>query len=476
MKRRDNLIQFIYYTFDNIRMNILPILGLIIAAIGSSNRFVPIIKVAFYILIAFIIIYSFLKWYNKIFEFDDKMIKISEGVYKKIYNDIPLSKVKSINTSDSILKRLFDISDLSVELIGGSNTVFVLKNKDIIHLKSHLFRGTNEVIEKKEKKYFSLFEYWLLSFLNLKLYISALSICSTTFLLLGKQIISEENKKNDKNIIELLIEVKEAINEPNFVITFFFVIIILIISSHIIVLGYTILIFGNFNIVSSKTNIRVWYGIKNKREYFIPSNQIRSLLIVEPLLLRIFGYVQIKIETIGLDNSHSSTVVLTPVIKKVKIHDFLKENLPEFIIQDFMLKPEKKFLVHFIVLSSYKLFLFVLLVTLLLNFKFLILLIFLPICIIYGYMQWKYSALAYNERYISNRRANKLKIITMVTLKKYTQTTGISQSYFMRNTNVIHYDFSLYSEEIEDIYICRYLKDTYKKEFLDYLIYNNPNN
>ncbi|AVB12149.1 hypothetical protein C3438_22080 (plasmid) [Bacillus velezensis] len=112
-KRRDNFIEFIYHTYSTVKNLFLPLLALAVSLIGEKNHYTPYVKLGFYILIGFIITFSFLKWYNKTYEIDQASIRITQGVFAKRFKDVPINRVKSITASDSLLKRVFNISNIT---------------------------------------------------------------------------------------------------------------------------------------------------------------------------------------------------------------------------------------------------------------------------------------------------------------------------------------------------------------------------
>jgi putative membrane protein len=165
-KRRDSFIEFFHYNFVNIKNNIFPFLGLAVSAFNSKNEYVFLINLIFYLLIAGIVIYSFLNWYFKTFEIKDEKIMISEGIFRKRKNDISFNRIKSVNTSDSVLKRIFKISNLNIELIGGKKVKFVINNDEIVRLKKEIMNDFETAENEVKNKKVTFFEYVLLMFSN----------------------------------------------------------------------------------------------------------------------------------------------------------------------------------------------------------------------------------------------------------------------------------------------------------------------
>ncbi|MFZ8009231.1 PH domain-containing protein [Bacillus licheniformis] len=206
----------------------------------------------------------------------------------------------------------------------------------------------------------------------------------------------------------------------------------------------------------------------NNKKYHIPKQQIRSLRVVEPLILRWFGYVQLKVDNIGMSSKHSS-VILYPVIRRDKVDDLLNSYLQEFELQPLSHRPNKASALGYILIPSLK-FLMVIGILMFLWIYSAYLLLFLPIVVLLNFLKWKYSALSFNNRFITIRYGKGLRVVTLITHKKYVETTSIDQTILMRRKRTIHYIVALYSEQLEEVYCVKYLRDRFKKMFMDYIL------
>ncbi|MFP7486267.1 PH domain-containing protein [Priestia filamentosa] len=473
-KRRDHFIEFGYHTFRTIKDNIYPFIGFVIALVGAQNYFNTLVKYGSYALMAFVIIYSFLKWYNKTFEFDDNMIRISEGVFEKRKNDIPISRVKSINTEDSIFKRMFKISNLSVEVIGGHKIVFVLRSKEIDHLKTYLFQEVEKREEKLSVQKFSLLQYILLALTDLRTFIGSLSIIFPLWTFVITQVASMngmdvESSKGNSNIIEDIKFLSQVdFLDSAIILPTVCIIIAGFLTTFIVSIVLNYLKYKKFEITSNPTDIEIRYGIINKKEYHIPKPHIRSIRISEPLIFRLFGYVQLKVDNIGFSENESASVMTYPIIKKATIASFLNNHLPTFEQQSITLKPMEGTFFSFLVPHIAKV-LFLTAVLMVFSRHFIYLLSLLLIALLLGYMNWKYTGLSFNETFTTIRMSKGTKVITLITLKKYVDTTETRQHILMRRRNSCHYSVSLYTENSEEIYKCKHLAASEKGSFLQYL-------
>lgn len=470
IKKRDNFIEFIYYTFTNIKNQFLPLLGLIVSLIGSKSHYTPYIKNGFYLLMTMIVIYSFLKWYNKTFEFNDQIISIKQGVFKKIRSDIPFNRVKSINTSDSLLKRMCGVSNFNVELIGGKNVIFVLKHREINALKKELFKDVEQKVDRTRIKKLTAFQYFLVSLTNFKVFLYSISLSLTLSSFVINYLAKKEPKKETRSGLETL-EALKTFNalDPDFLLILGIFIGSMLFAAYIISYGYIILTYGKFTITSMIEEIRIQYGLINIKDYHIPKNQIRSLRIVEPLLLKKFGYAQLYVDIIGTNKKMSSSILLYPILRVENIKEVLDTHLPAFKEQELVLRPSKKYIGNFLVNSISKWLMTILFLSLIFSTKFMFIGVLIPLFLCFGYYNWKYSALSFNDQYITIRSTKGLSATTLITLKRHTETTRTSQNFIMKRNRTSHFEFAVYSEKLTEVYICKHLDDTSKTAFLEYL-------
>lgn len=472
VKRRDHFIEFFFYNVQLIKDNILPFLGLIISIIGTKNDFTPYIKLGFYLFIVFVIVFSFLKWYNKLFEFDESMIRISEGVFKKRKNDIPYNRVKSINTSDSMIKRFFGLANFSVELIGGNKVFFVMKNEQINEIKSQVFNTKEVTTEKPGPVRLKSSQYFLLALTSSSVFWTSFTFTVTTYSFLlthfAEKLGLEGVKEEEENGVIGTWGQTDYLG-LDFMMSIGSLCLIFVIPTCLISFICIKLTYGKFSIISDEKNIQVQYGIINKKNYHIPKKQIRSLRIAEPFLFRIFGYAQIKVDNIGL-NENSSSVLIHPIVKKNEIHSIIDQHINFIKVQKITHQSQKKFLPHFLIRPVSKLVGITLLLSYLLRPTLLVLLFLLPFAILFGHTKWKYSGLSYDDEYMTIRFSKGLNIVTLTTLKMYTESTGTVQSIFMEKANIYHYQFAVYSEKGNEVYESMYLDSPNEVEFQNYLL------
>ncbi|KIU04510.1 PH domain-containing protein [Bacillus subtilis] len=474
-KRRDNFIEFIYHTYSTVKNLFLPLLALAVSLIGEKNHYTPYVKLGFYILIGFIITFSFLKWYNKTYEIDQASIRITQGVFAKRFKDVPINRVKSITASDSLLKRVFNISNISLELIGGDEIRFVLSNKDVANIRRDIFKSIKIETPNKRANQFGFKEYFLMSFTNIGAFLGACSL-SFTFLSFALhqylKFIGEDT--DDRSGIESINSLSTLIEDPSIVSMLVLIAVSMVLAVAIIayILMYPLLFFtySNFHLGSNDKSIHVEYGILNKKSYHIPKQQIRSLRIIEPMVLRWFGYAQIKVDNIGFRENRTAAIMVCPIIRKDKVDSLLESHLQQFQSQPLCYRPIKSSIINYMLCRTFKLkYILTVIILSFLSFYALYLTVLIPVFLFLGFLKWKYSALNFNSDYLTIRYVNGLSTVTLITHKKYVETTTTEQTFLMKGKQSSHYKVALYSERLEEVYGIRHLPDRMGGLFLKYV-------
>ncbi|MBM7693540.1 putative membrane protein [Peribacillus deserti] len=477
--KRDHIIEFLYHNYNNIKNQLFPILTFIISFFNAHSKYKPLIFSGFVLVGGVIVVYSFLTWYNKMYSFKEKMIVFSEGVFKKRRNDIPFKNIRSINTSDSLIKRWMGISNLNIEMIGGEKVSFVLSNREIQELKSNIFSGIELKTRGLHSAKFNALEYLLLTTSNIGLFLTSLSIglwgggFALDHFAVELGLATEAEKlaleQDTTGMWEKLQQTSWSdVNADVWLgaLTFLAVIVVisLLLTSILVYLTYK-----NFSIKISNKEIEISYGVINKKHFHISHIHIRSIRIIEPLLYRKFGYAQIKADNIGLNDKASRTLFIMPIVKKEKIPLILKDYTPDFTEQIVTMRPDRSTIPIFIFRSVWGVFVTFAALTIITNYAawgF----VLVPLWVIYGYLKWKHSGLHFNDRYITTSFATRLNKTTLITLKKYVESTGVGQSFLSKKTHKADYSFAVYSERLEEVYESDLLDETKKDEFLSYLV------
>jgi len=243
---------------------------------------------------------------------------------------------------------------------------------------------------------------------------------------------------------------------------------IIILAAFLVTIILVYITYRNFNIRSTDHEIEITYGLINKRHFHISRSNIRSLRIEEPLLYRVLGYAKIKADNIGLNNKASKSLFIMPIVKKDSIYSIINQYTPDFKNEKIEFYPSRQVLPIFLfksviwvivtligltVVSKYALFGFLL----------------LPIWIMLGFMKWRHSGLSFTSLFITNSFSAGLTKTTLITKKKYIESTGVAQTFIQKRYHTADYQYAVYSEKLIEVYDCFSISVNQRKDFLEYL-------
>jgi len=484
VKRHDHIIEILYRMFAVLKKFLFPFVLAVVSYIRNPTQ-EWILGVAVLVIILSVVTISFLTWKSKTFEITNHSIRISEGLFSKKINEIPLTNIQSINTSHSFFKKICDISNLNIEVIGGEPIFFVLSNKDILLLKEQLFHDLKT--ESNEKNFLLTTKDILFISCNPIHFFKGFSIIFgwVTFLLYQLKDylnLKEKTKETEFDLHVLsngltkeLKASKEEFTGPlepliqfllhNNVIENSIYLILFLFVSYLIGFVLVFLKYRSFFVDTNQHEISIRFGVFNQKLYHVPKNKIRSIQIIQPYYFKWFGYVKLKIENIGLGLGNTA-LEIAPVLKEKEVETFLHTHLPDFKNQDVMCKPTFHSLPFYIgrtLRVVVVLFAFLGFIWQPLFYLYGL----LPFFIAKGYLNWKYAGLTYNEHFFTISKGNLFHSKKVIFLKKYVEVLETEQSFIQKRMNVLDYGFSVYSEHIVDTHTCR---DLDEKEKIMYLL------
>lgn len=465
--KRDHLIEILHINYRTIKNNLLPLLTLVLGLLGTNQLYENMLKIGFFLLCTLIVVFSICSWYCKKFDFNAEKITLSEGVFRRKYQEIAINRVKSIHTSDSLPKRMLGISNLNVELIGGEEVSFVLSNKGIVEIKNTVFGEYDLEITDTASNNLTVLPCLLLAVTNPRIFWSAFvltfTVVSFLYTPIARWVGIEGAEVEQKNVIESGRSVVEIPIEAW--LAMIPIVCGLSILSTFVAAIYVFFMYKNYQITKIEKQIYISYGFFEKKDYQIPIQEIRSIRIIEPLSFRPFGYVQLKIDPIGMSTKTSRDLYFRPILKQKEVADVIKQYLPMFDVIEINRKAKKALLPDYLLKAIWSPTI-ILLAFIYLHPIFLYGSVILPFFLYVGYLRWKYAGLLFDDKFISHSEYKWLQSTKMITLKKYIQHTGISQSPLTKVRKASSYYYSVYSGN--ESYQLYGLSDEYQDQFITY--------
>lgn len=493
-KKRDNFIQLLYIIYGTVRNQAMSLWFLFIGAFGTDFKYKHIVLVAFVCFFSLIILFSIAKWWRRTFTLNNQYILITEGVFHTKEYDVPIENVKSVNMSDSLIKRLFKITNLNIEVIGGEKHVFVLKQSEIRLVKQIL--GQEATPPPKGNEKVKWYELLLLATANKKILVTSMLAAAPLVLLLISggvdltlkflHVDQELEKAEESGMFASAFHVDDnttpsslfELNAREFaelMFPFFLTCVLIIVGSYLLANLLVYLTYGRFKLIKTERYLDIHYGFFSKKNYHVPKNEIRSLIVSESLIMRKLGYVTIYIENVGYGDADKGdvSILLKPIIKKCHVNEFLTDTLPEFQLQNLEYCAEKKALPHFFVLPMLKPSLAFMLLLWVGGWHAKALLVILVTYFLYRltihFCEWKYEGFRLGSTMITLQNAKGYTIYTRIFKKEFVESTAVTQNYFMKRKSLMTYSFTVFSEALHEGYSCKFLTEKVKERHLHYL-------
>lgn len=462
-KQRDHVLEILYLNIRQIKDRIYPLLGMIVSMLGGHSSWKSIVTTGFYLLCGYIVIYSFLAWWNKTYSLQSDRILLTEGVVRRKQSNIPISHIRSIHTEDSLLKRICGVADLHMEIVGGGAVVFVLPKRSIEHLQKTLFQAysSHSPVPRVKQYQLGIKDYLLLSTVSSQIF-------SASFALLFS-VISFLAEKPEKEI-PIKDTFAEIFRAPQAeLLMLFLAVLMLLVINLIPTLLLLYMTYSNLSIERNENQLVIQYGLLKRKHIVIPVAHVRSLRLKETELLRIFGYVQVKVDIIGFGKESQTSTLLFPILKRSSLSNVLDTYLPEFQVSPLSYRPKKGVLIWYMCNQAVPWMVLVGLIGVVYHPVFYGL--FVTVILLFlGYRKWKYTGLNWNSQFLYRSSASLFSIHTMIIKKEYVESTSVCSSLFSKRQGAADYVFSLYSEDLTEKYVAHRLSDSERTSFLSYLL------
>lgn len=483
MKYREHFLQFFYNLGTSIKNNFYTFIPMIIGVFGSNNRYEKWIYGAFITFSIIMIFFSFQKWRKRTLDIHQEFIELSEGVFSRKHNQIPIQNIQNIYTESTLIKRLFRVTTLKIEVLGSADIQFDLNSRKIEEIKEKLGNEKSAMIQTEQGN-----GHFRFSFIDLFVMSTVAKYTFGTMAILFALLIfasdflpktTETKKTEEQNIIEKV----ETINEANIGLTLQFehfqiqtdgwkiyafvgilVVFVLYVISYPLTFLNLYVKYRNYKIERIQNKLVITYGFLKRVNYEVTIKRVRNLSFNQNLFQKCIGYGQLYIETAG---SKEANRLMFPIIKEKRIEETLQKYLPEFKWDVEMDEPKNE--TFFLYIKNYFLFssfVFAIL-TYVLGFEKIHLAIYL--LIFYGILNWRYSGLYFDQQKIKIRKTGVMGFKTKLFRKKFIEHTEVEQWIWHKKKNIMNYRFSVFSESEEEEYSIVGLSDKNKEMFLNYL-------
>lgn len=295
--------------------------------IGAENRsVVSIIIILILMAAAFIVFYSFFIWKNSVIELhEDYILFFKRGLIVKKRNKVQYKNITNITIKGSLLSGIFRFKTVTCDI----NSTVTAKTDDYVILlgneKAQLFRNTVLKLQKKsegsgrtdkrEKQSKRKSENINFQFgYSIKQKIIHILLESTISLVVG---------------VFISIAAVFSVRHMNGIIVFLLVLLPIAKGLYSNLNRY----FG-YQVQRQGSQITISYGLVDTRTYHIEVEHISSVMEEQGVLARLFGYVKLGFEVIGVGNEKDESKELSLYLPKKQMYDYGRALIPEFSLEE----------------------------------------------------------------------------------------------------------------------------------------------
>ncbi|MGH4118938.1 PH domain-containing protein [Clostridium sp.] len=405
-----------------------------------------------YVVSAAVVVVVFLaivKWKKNVYSLADDEMSIKYGVIMTHERSVPFSQVQSADISSSVVQRLFNVYKLEIDTARGEERFeisLLLSKQEAIRVKNIIFKGHEnngefEVTEGSniKKIYCSLKDLFVMATMSSHILLGFLIILGVYFKI--EDIVPEGFMRKVK--VFGVATIKEANETRTIRYRVALIFIMLFISWTISVLA-TIIKYYKFTVIREEHNIKLSYGLFDKKEVDIPVKQIQSTTIVEGVTKKTFGYFSLKVNTVGNGEDRGGSRLICPSAQMKVLNKVFKDILPEMnITYDLVMLPRKA-LIGFLLcrLTIYSITMSLIAIYVPYGcFVFLL----LPILMYWHYMSFNDNGIYWGNHFVV-MRYRKFSRKTVIIKRNCIKSIGKEQNYFQKRQGITKYTVTIAGE------------------------------
>ncbi|WP_199615113.1 PH domain-containing protein [Paenibacillus alkalitolerans] len=463
---RDHVIELVYDNYRRIKHTIIPMGFSAVALAGFGYD--TIVWILVVLTCTSSAAYSILKWRNKTFDLTSERIIVSEGVFSKRQNDIPIANVSGIRIQDSILKRLVGVKELQIEIIGGNQESFVLSAEQIHWIQLNIFSSIPAQETSPPSGSSFQFAHYLLLSLRKSIFLPALISSFTLFELAFQYFYRDGGDR--RGVADILNKYSSSWwpeSLPAIIDAAGIIVGVTIFLSVPASLAIAYLKYSKFSVKQKTNHLQVVSGLFSRKIVNIPYSHIRSVRICSSWLELRLGFVRVCADTVGFGkNSEGATVELFPLIRAARLTDILNMYLPAFQFPEIRHRAKAGSLVYYlanratIISAACSMFLTIIFPWSALAWIIVVYFVFA------GFMRHRYAGLTFEGKYMVLSQWRALMKETVIFHMQSVQSLMYSQTYWQRRGECATYTFSVYSEQLTECYSCKHMDGRLKKDWL----------
>lgn len=321
------------------------VIFLVFGGSGEPGRWALIELIAVPVIVLLLIGYGIMDWLRFTYRIEEGELRIESGVFFRKKRYIRFERIHSLDKSEGILQRLFGLVMLKVETAGSSgeqadatlsaisideaeriNAIFdeVKRNGKMSTAAYGEHDKTLPLETEKEEESQSVFK---LSFKEL--FIMAATSGGVGVVFSGALAFFGQ--------FEELIPYNRLFNGfEQFIkesIVFISIIVLFgLLFAYLIATAGIVLKYAFFTVKKTENKIIISRGLLERRQLTIPHEKVQGIRITENIIRQPLGLASVYVEYAGgsILDKESSHIMLFPLIKKDKIHELIRQFIPEY--------------------------------------------------------------------------------------------------------------------------------------------------
>ncbi|MBU3156654.1 PH domain-containing protein [Clostridium estertheticum] len=460
--------------FQFIKNSIVPLIIFLIS-IGSKipkkyggDYTEGIVIITFFVIVSALAIF---KWKRNVYNVQAEGMYMKYGIFEIHERTVPFSQVHTADISSSLIQRFFNVCKLEIDTAGGdtkSEISILLSKKEALTIKSIIFKvkrneNQDEIVEEKNMKKLtsSLKDLFVMATFSTRILAGFFIIFA--FYSKIDDILPKEFKKKAQGYTDNVMKGVNGVNIIKYAVILIFIILFI---SWVISIGLTIIKYYKFTVIREDDNIKLSYGLFNKKEVTIPVKRIQSLIIVEGVIKKSLGYFSLNVETIGYGKDKSESTMICPIAKRIVLDKFFVDILPEMNISYKLEKSPRKALKGFLLFRLVPEFIVMSLVAYFAPYGYYIFLL-IPILVILYYTRFIDNGLYFSDKFIV-MRYRKFARETIIIQKESIQSIEKIQNIFQKKKAVAKCKVTIAGDILGSSYTVRYMNEDFIKDYFEF--------
>ncbi|MFK9092686.1 PH domain-containing protein [Bacillus salipaludis] len=305
----------------------------------SQSVFIIYGRILFFIVICAAVLYIILKWITHKYNLDDRSFHLYKGIFIKLEQTIPFSKIQNVNRHTSVLHRLFHVTSINFEtgMSGEESAVAfkVVSKQEAARMEEHMASAVIEdhvnqlsseaAVDKVETNR-------TIHFRPEKKDVIKASFTSLSFLVFIPFLLSLYFKVDEIFDMDEKTEgIFSAIVGSWWIVTT--IVIVLIIASVSFGIVRTFLKYGKYEISSDQERIYITKGVIDETAFSIAKEKVQAVQIKQSIMKRLLGLAEVKLTSAGSLSLGEETLEINslyPFLPTNRAYEMITEILPAY--------------------------------------------------------------------------------------------------------------------------------------------------